>query len=81
MMKVKLSVVRIGNSKGIRLSKMILEKYQIQDEVELIMEPDAIMIRPVLKPRQNWDKAFSEMNQKGDDTLLIKSVLDAKDWE
>ncbi len=81
MVKIKLSVVRIGNSKGIRLNKMILEKYQIQDEVELIMEPDAIMIRPVLKPRQNWGEAFAKMSQQGDDALLIDSVLDASDWE
>jgi antitoxin MazE len=79
--KMKVSVIRIGNSKGIRLNKMLLEKYQIGDEVELILEPEAIMIRPVAKPRHDWDQAFTEMRKKGDDTLLIDSVLDNADWE
>ncbi len=79
--KMKVSVIRIGNSKGIRLNKMLLEKYKIGDEVELILEPEAIMIRPVAKPRHEWDQAFAEMRKKGDDTLLIDSVLDNADWE
>lgn len=78
---MKVSVIRIGNSKGIRLNKMLLEKYQIEDEVELILEPESIMIRPIIKPRHDWDKAFAEMRKRGDDTLLIDSVLDDKDWE
>lgn len=44
---MKVSVIRIGNSKYIRLNKMLLDKYQIHDEVELILEPDTIMIRPI----------------------------------
>jgi antitoxin MazE len=78
---MKVSVIRIGNSKGIRLNKMLLDKYQIGDEVELILEPEAIMIRPVAKPRLDWDKAFTEMRRKGDDTLLMDSVLDSADWD
>lgn len=78
---MKVSVIRIGNSKGIRLNKMLLEKYQIEDEVELILEPEAIMIRPITKPRQDWDQAFAEMRKNGDDTLLIDSVLDNGDWD
>jgi len=78
---MKVSVIRIGNSKGIRLNKMLLEKYQIGDEVELILEPDSILIRPIAKPRQDWDKAFAEMRKNGDDALLIESVLDPKDWD
>jgi len=78
---MKVAVIRIGNSKGIRLNKMILKKYQIEDEVELVLEPDSILIRPIVKPRQDWDKAFADMNKRKDDTLLIDSVLDSTDWE
>ena len=55
-------------------------KYQIEDEVELILEPESIMIRPIIKPRHDWDRAFAEMRKREDDTLLIDSVLDDKDW-
>ena len=78
---MKVSVIRIGNSKGIRLNKMLLQKYQIEDEVELILEPESILIRPVVRPRQDWDKSFEKMKKKGDDSLLIDSVLDPEDWE
>lgn len=78
---MKVSVIRIGKSKGIRLNKMLLDKYQIEDEVELILEPDAIRVRPIVKPRQNWDKAFSAIHKNGDNSLLIASVLDNRDWE
>ncbi len=78
---MKISVIRIGNSKGIRLNKVILEKYHIEDEVELILEPEAILIRPIVKVRQGWDEAFAKMHQKGDDQLIIDSVLDEQDWE
>jgi antitoxin MazE len=68
---MKVPVIRIGKSKGIRLNKVLLDKYKIADEVELILEPDTIKIKPIVKPRHNWDKAFAEMHKRGDDTLLI----------
>jgi antitoxin MazE len=60
---------------------MLLEKYQIEDEVGLVLEPDSILIRPIVKPRYDWDKAFAEVRKKGDDALLIDSVLDDQDWD
>ncbi len=77
---MQVSVVQIGNSKGIRLNKMLLEKYQITDKVELILENDHILIKSIDKPRQNWDKAFANMHKNGDDKLLIESVFSDEDW-
>ncbi len=77
---MKVSIIRIGNSKGIRLNKMLLTKYHIEDEVELIMEEQAILIKPIVKPRQDWDKAFSTMRKRGDDHLLIKDVFPKEEW-
>ncbi len=75
------AVVQIGNSRGIRLNKMLLEKYQIGDKVELILEKDHIIIKPVGKPRQGWEAAFKEMHENGDDQLLIGDVFDDETWE
>ena len=52
-----------------------IEKYQIKDKVELVMEEGYILIKPINKPRQHWDEAFEEMHQNGDDQLLIDSVF------
>ena len=50
---MQVSIIPIGNSKGIRLSKTILEKYNINDSVELLLEKECIIIKPVIEPRKN----------------------------
>ena len=69
------SVIDIGNSKGIRLTKTLLEKYEIKDTVELILEKGQIVIKPVTKPRQGWEKSFQQMHANGDDNLLMDDVF------
>jgi len=78
---MKIPIVPIGNSKGIRLSKTIIEKYDLKDTVEIILEEEFIMIKPVLVPRNNWDKAFKEMHDNGDDKLIIEDVFEDENIE
>jgi len=73
---MEVSVVQIGNSKGIRFSKTILEKYNIKDKVDLILEKGQIIIKPISKPRKGWEKAFKEMSDKKDDNLLFNDVFE-----
>lgn len=73
---MEVSVIKIGNSRGIRFSKTLLEKYNIRDRVELILEKGQIVIRPLSKPRNGWDKAFMEMHANGDDQLLVDDVFE-----
>ena len=78
---MELSIINIGNSKGIRLSKTILEKYNIQDKIELILDKGFIVLKPKAEPRKNWEKAFQEMHKNGDDQLLIDDVFDDENFE
>lgn len=78
---MQVSVIQIGNSKGIRLSKTLLDKYQITDKVELIFENDYIVLKPIAEPRKNWEEAFAEMHKNGDDKLLIDSVFEDEKWD
>lgn len=73
---MEVSVIKIGSSKGIRFSKTLLEKYNIRDTVELILEKGQIIIRPSSRPRKGWEKAFMEMNANGDDKLLVDDVFE-----
>ncbi|MEN8226179.1 MAG: AbrB/MazE/SpoVT family DNA-binding domain-containing protein [Bacteroidota bacterium] len=73
---MEVSVIKIGNSKGLRLSKAIIEQYNIKDKVELILEKGYMIIKPVAAPRENWEAAFKRMHQEGDDHLLIDDVFD-----
>lgn len=75
-------IIKIGNSKGLRLSKTILEKYDIGDTVNMRMEENFIIIEPISKPRTDWAKAFKEMRKNGHDELLIEDIFEEEsNWE
>ena len=71
---MELPIIQIGNSKGFRLSKTLIEKYNIKDKVELILEKGYIVLKPISQPRKDWEKAFKEMNENGYDQLLFDDV-------
>ena len=73
---MELSIIKIGNSKGIRLKKSILDRYNIKDKVELILERGRIILKPVSKPRQGWEDAFRTMQYNQEDNLLIPDVFE-----
>lgn len=73
---MQISIVQIGNSKGIRLSKTLLEKYQISDKLELLQEDDHMILKPVVNSRDGWEASFAEMHKNGDDKLLIDSFFE-----
>ncbi len=73
-------VVQIGNSKGIRLSKTLIEKYNIKDSVELILEEECIIIKSKTEPRKGWEDSFKVMHESGDDKMLISSVFNDEDF-
>ena len=75
------SIISIGNSKGLRIKKSILEQYNIQDQVELILEDGQIVIRPIEQPRQGWAEAFQQMAEAGDDELLMDDVWEDESFE
>lgn len=78
---MEVSIIRIGNSKGIRLSKTILEKYNLKDKVDLTLDEDQIVIKAISSPRKGWEDSFKEMADNGDDRLLFNDVFDEEDPE
>jgi antitoxin MazE len=78
---MEISIVQIGNSKGIRLSKTLLEKYNIKDTVELILEKGYIILKPKSIPRKGWEKSFRKMHDTGDDKPLMSDVFDDENFE
>jgi antitoxin MazE len=75
------SIIKIGNSKGLRLSKSILEKYNIIDKIEIILEKGRIILKPIEQPRKNWEVAFKKMHLENDDKLIINDVFDSESFE
>ncbi len=78
---MELSIIQIGNSKGFRLSKTLIEKYNIKDKVELILEKGYLILKPISSPRKGWETAFKEMNEKGEDQLLFNDIFENENLE
>ena len=83
---MRASIVRIGNSQGIRIPKVVLEQTGLHGEVDLEVKDEKIIISPVKKPRQDWDRQFKLMAARGDDKLLDSEVVsltsfDEEEWE
>ena len=78
---MKLTIIKIGNSKGFRLSKTVLAKYNISEEVEMILEEEQIVLRPITTPRKGWDEAFRQMHENGDDQPLIDDFFEDENFE
>lgn len=78
---MKAKVVRIGNSRGIRLPKTVLEQCGFEDTVELEVHENRVVIRPAREPRSGWEKAFAAMAEHGDDKLLDADTDLATEWD
>ncbi|MGC9355993.1 MAG: AbrB/MazE/SpoVT family DNA-binding domain-containing protein [Mariniphaga sp.] len=63
------------------MSKTLLDRYNIKDSVDLIMDKGQIILKPISKPRKGWEKAFEKMAENGDDKLLIDDVFDDENLE
>ena len=78
---MEISIIQIGNSKGLRLSRSILDRYNIKDKVELILEEGQIILKPIEQPRKGWDEAFQKMHANGDDQLLLDDVFGDENFD
>ena len=83
---MKVHIVKMGNSRGVRIPKALLEQTGLEGEVEITVRKDSLVIRPVARPRAGWDAAFAEMARRGDDRLVAGDVaadhsFDQEEWE
>jgi len=77
------SIIKIGNSHGLRLPKPIIEQCGFEKEVELEVRNNEVIIRSVKQPRYNWAEAFKTMAKKEDDKLIEypNNEWDEEEWE
>jgi antitoxin MazE len=81
---IRARVVRIGNSRGIRIPKVWLEQLGLKNEVEMAVHQDVLVIRRPSHPRQGWAQAFEAMAANKDDQMLDEPTTDrwdAEEWE
>lgn len=80
---MKANLVKIGNSKGIRIPKAILEQCGFKDRVEIEVKGNTLIVMPTRKPREGWEDAARWAHEHGDDELLLgdfPNEFDEKEW-
>jgi len=76
------NLIKIGNSKGIRINSAILKECELDNEIEIKVVEKKIIIEAVKEPREDWNKNFEKMHKSNYDGLLIKDGNDFdRDWE
>jgi len=74
-------IIRIGNSQGIRIPKVLLEQSHLGTEVELVVEDEEIIIRSASHPRQGWEEKLQLMAESGDDKLIDEDLSVQTEWD
>ena len=74
-MSLNIPIVKIGNSRGIRIPKNVLERYALGDKVALELKDDHILLKATPAVREGWGSAFQEMAAQGDDLLVIPDMF------
>ena len=81
---MKARLIRIGNSRGVRLPKTLIEQAALGEEVELELRSDAILIKRTPTVRAGWAEAAAEAAARGDDELIggdVTTRFDREEWE
>ena len=79
---MKTKLIRIGNSKGVRIPKPLIEQSGLSEDIELILKDNEIVLRSANGPRKNWDQAFRKMAEHGDDQLIDEDLAEVtNEWD
>jgi antitoxin MazE len=81
---IKSRVIKVGNSQGIRIPKLLLEQSGIQENVVIEVRDNQLIITAAPHSRRDWSAAFTEMANNQDDLLLDESTAtawDQEEWE
>jgi antitoxin MazE len=81
---MKTQLIRIGNSRGVRIPKPFIEQCGLGETVELRVADDGLIISPRRQSRQGWDDKFRASRNAGDDELLLEgtqpNAFDHAEW-
>lgn len=82
---IRTKLVKIGNSQGVRIPKVVLDQLHLTGTIELEVHDDQLVVRASAPPRSTWAAAFQQMGRRGDDRLLdadgTPTTWDETEWE
>jgi len=79
---MKVSVIKIGNSRGIRVPKSVIDQCGVESEVEFEVGNNQVIIKHIKHPRSNWEEEFKAMAENGDDMYISfpETKWDEEEW-
>jgi antitoxin MazE len=81
---MKIKLINIGNSKGLRLSKALIQQYNITEDIQLELKEDGILLKPLTKPRIGWseqfEKAVKPIEQQEKNWMEARNRFDKEEW-
>jgi len=78
---IRTRLIKIGNSRGLRLPKTLLEQAGLEQDVEVEAQDGQLVIRATAHPRAGWDTAFQAMADTGDDGLFDAGAPTTPAWD
>lgn len=78
---MKAQIIKIGNSRGIRIPKLLLEESNLEGQVEIEVVDDGLLIKSTKPARHGWEDAFRALVENDDDEMLIDDVKNRFDKE
>jgi antitoxin MazE len=82
---VKGRIIKVGNSQGIRIPKLLLEQSGISENVEIEVRDNQIVITAASRARTGWAEAFAQMSSNEDEDILLDNSIatawDEEEWE
>ncbi len=82
---MRTELIRIGNSRGVRIPKPLIEQVGLGDRVELLIEKDRLVICAERRPRRDWKESFRAAGSASKDELLLETTepneFDRKEWK
>ena len=80
---MKTRIVRIGNSRGLRIPKALLEEAGLGSEVELRVTSEGLIVAPVAGVRTGWSEAARALSQTDSEDAdpFVPTAFDEEEWE
>ena len=81
---MKATVIKIGNSRGVRIPKPLIDESGLSDAVEITAEKGKIIITNASSPREGWEAAAAVMAARSEDALLdgpVATTFDDQEWQ
>ncbi len=80
---MRTQLVRIGNSRGVRLPKTVIDEVGLTDEIDLRVEDQCVVIAPLRAPRSGWASAAQHLAAESKGLLdgYTPTRFDQDEWQ